>query len=79
MNTNQLQMKIKDYTRYAMILTTVSVFLYIGVAFQHAGKDALQIYTMMGATVMFLAGSAFFVIKTRKLKRLLQEQEQDDK
>ncbi|MGD6832153.1 YrhC family protein [Sutcliffiella halmapala] len=78
MNNKELQLKIKDYTRYAMILTTVSVFLYIGVAFQHAGKEALQIYSMMGATVLFLGGSVFFVLKTRKLKKLLQEQEQDE-
>ncbi|WP_078379611.1 YrhC family protein [Sutcliffiella halmapala] len=78
MNTKELQMKIKDYTRYAMILTTVSAFLYIGVAFQHAGKEAIQIYTMMGATVLFLSSAIFFVLKTRKFKKQLQELEHDE-
>ncbi|ART77374.1 hypothetical protein B4U37_15525 [Sutcliffiella horikoshii] len=76
MNTKALQAKIQDYTRYAIILTTVSVFLYIGVAFQHAGKEALQIFTMMGATVVLLGGAVFFVLRARKLKRLLQEQDE---
>ena len=76
MNTKVLQAKISDYTRYAIILTTVSVFLYIGVAFQHAGKEALQIFTMMGATVVLLGGAVFFVLRARKLKKLLQEQDE---
>ncbi len=75
MNAKELQAKIQDYTRYAMILTTVSVFLYIGVAFQHAGKEAMQIFSMMGTTVILLSGAVFFVVKTRKLKKLLQEQD----
>lgn len=77
MNTKELQMKIKDYTRYAMILTTVSAFLYIGVAFQHAGKSALQIYAMMGTTVLFLGGAIFFVLTVRKMKKQLLENEQE--
>lgn len=76
MNTKVLQAKIQDYTRYAIILTTVSVFLYIGVVFQHAGKEALQIFTMMGATVVLLGGAVFFVLRARKLKKLLQEQDE---
>jgi hypothetical protein len=75
MNAKELQAKIQDYTRYAMILTTVSVFLYIGVAFQHAGKEAFQIYTMMGTTVILLGGAMFFVLRARKMKKLLQEQD----
>ncbi|MCM3619212.1 YrhC family protein [Sutcliffiella horikoshii] len=75
MNAKELQAKIQDYTRYAMILTTVSVFLYIGVAFQHAGKEAIQIFTMMGATVILLGGAAFYILKARKMKKLLQEQD----
>jgi len=76
MNAKVLQAKIQDYTRYAIILTTVSVFLYIGVAFQHAGKEAAQIFTMMGATVIMLGGAVFFVFRARKLKKLLQEQDE---
>lgn len=75
MNAKELQAKIQDYTRYAMILTTVSVFLYIGVAFQHAGKEAIQIFTMMGATVILLGGAVFYILKARKMKKLLQEQD----
>ncbi|KMJ60217.1 hypothetical protein AB685_05160 [Bacillus sp. LL01] len=75
MDAKELQAKIQDYTRYAMILTTVSAFLYIGVAFQHAGKEALQIYTMMGTTVIMLSGAVFFVLRARKLKKLMQEQD----
>ncbi|WP_339146975.1 MULTISPECIES: YrhC family protein [unclassified Sutcliffiella] len=75
MNAKVLQAKVQDYTRYAMILTTVSVFLYIGVAFQHTGKEAIQIFTMMGTTVILLGGAVFFVVRARKLKKLLQEQD----
>lgn len=75
MNVKELQAKVQDYTRYAMILTTVSVFLYIGVAFQHAGKEAIQIFTMMGTTVFLLGGAVFFVVRARKLMKLLQEQD----
>ncbi|KPB05091.1 YrhC family protein [Bacillus sp. CHD6a] len=76
MNTKVLQAKIQDYTRYAIILTTVSVFLYIGVAFQHAGKEASQLFTMMGATVVLLGGAVYFVWRARKLKKILQEQDE---
>ncbi|MED4016440.1 YrhC family protein [Sutcliffiella cohnii] len=73
----KLKTRMKDYQRYAMILMTVSVFLYIGVAFQHAGKEPFQIYLMMGTTSLFLALAIFFVFQTRKLKKLINEQQED--
>ena len=73
-----LKEKMTDYTRYSMILLAVSVFLYIGVAFQHGGKEPYQIFSMMGVTVIFLALSFTFIFKARKLKKQLQEQDEKD-
>ena len=73
-----LKEKMTDYTRYSMILLAVSVFLYIGVAFQHAGKEPYQIFSMMGVTVVFLTLSFTFIFKARKIKKQLQEQDDKD-
>ncbi|WP_139365086.1 YrhC family protein [Litchfieldia alkalitelluris] len=58
-----LQAKIADFKRFAFILIAVSVFLYIGVLIPNEGKTSLQMYTLMGTTVMFLS-TAFILFKT---------------
>ncbi|CAG9619406.1 YrhC family protein [Sutcliffiella rhizosphaerae] len=75
MNVKELQAKLQDYKRFAIILTAASVFLYIGVVFQHAGKNSLQLFTMMGTTALLLVFAIFFIFRVSKIKKQLQEQE----
>ncbi|QFT89948.1 hypothetical protein FIU87_14885 [Bacillus sp. THAF10] len=76
MNVKELQGRMQDYVRFSIVLTTISVFLYIGVAFQNAGKASLQLYSMMGTTVLLLAFAIFFGFKARKIKQQLLEHEE---
>ncbi len=72
----QLQNKITDYSRFAFILLAVSVFLYIGVLLPNGDKTMIQMYTIMGTTVLFLGLSFTFFRIVNKYKKELNELEQ---
>ncbi|MFD1736670.1 YrhC family protein [Bacillus salitolerans] len=70
-----IQDKIVDYTRFAMVLLAVSVFMFIGVIVPSEGKQEIQTYTMMVSTIIFLAAALFFFQKVIGYKRQLAEME----
>ena len=73
----ELQEKMTDYTQFAFILLTVSVFLYIGVLIPPSqGKEIFQVYLLMGTTVLFLSFSFYFFQKAIKCKRQLNDTEE---
>lgn len=73
----ELQAKMADYTQFAFILLTVSVFLYIGVLIPPSvGKEIFQVYLLMGTTVLFLSLSFYFFQKAIKYKHQLSDMEE---
>jgi hypothetical protein len=71
----EIQAKISDYTRFIYILLAVSTFLYLGTVIGNGEKAALQMDVMMGTTVVLLSMAFYFACKIKKLRKVLQEEE----
>jgi hypothetical protein len=71
----EIQAKISDYTRYIYILLAVSTFFYLGTIIGNGEKTALQMNVMMGATAVLLSAAFYFAYRIKKLRKILQEEE----
>ncbi|WP_153123208.1 YrhC family protein [Peribacillus tepidiphilus] len=68
-----LREKMIDYKRFAFTLVCVSVFFYLGVLIPSPGKEDLNNFLMMGATIVFLAGASLFFYLSNQCKKALAE------
>jgi hypothetical protein len=69
--------KIIDYKRFAFILVSLSVFLYLGAVLPVEEKTLFKTYMLMGGTVIMLGFSGLFFFHAAKLKRKLTEMDDE--
>ncbi|UOY94094.1 YrhC family protein [Ectobacillus sp. JY-23] len=72
----QLRQKIDDYTRFAQVLLALSTILLAGLLIPNGDKEALQLYVMMGAIILFLSGAFGLFYQVKKLREQLDEVEE---
>lgn len=68
--------KMIDFHRFATVLLSVAVFLYLGVIIPKDTITAFSQYVGMGGTILFLACSIFFFFQSKKLKKRLEDTEE---
>ncbi|RFU65794.1 YrhC family protein [Peribacillus glennii] len=73
---SQIHGKVVDFQRFAVTLLCVSVFFYLGSVIPSEGKTMFITYGMMGATVVFLIGSAIFFTLSKKYKNILSDNDE---
>ncbi|TYS00837.1 hypothetical protein FZC84_04920 [Rossellomorea vietnamensis] len=69
--------KIIDYKRFAFILVSLSVFLYLGAVLPVEEKTLLKTYMLMGGTVVMLGFSGLFFYQAARWKKKLAEMEDE--
>ncbi|MDG4655438.1 YrhC family protein [Ectobacillus antri] len=72
----QLRQKIDDYTRFAQVLLALSTILMTGLLIPNGDKEALQLYVMMGAIILFLLVAFGLFYQVKKLREQLDEVEE---
>ncbi|WP_409251451.1 YrhC family protein [Bacillus sp. SCS-153A] len=72
-----LNEKIIDYKRFAFVLVSVSVFLYLGAVLPVEEKTLLKTYVLMGGTVVMLGFSGLFFYQAAKLKKKLTDMDEE--
>jgi hypothetical protein len=69
--------KIIDYKRFAFVLVSLSVFLYLGAVLPVEEKTVFKTYMLMGGTVVMLGFSGLFFYQAAKLKRKLTDMDDE--
>lgn len=69
--------KIIDYKRFAFVLVSLSVFLYLGAVLPLEEKTLMQTYTLMGGTLFLLSFSGVFFFQAAKLKKKLTDMDDE--
>jgi hypothetical protein len=69
--------KIIDYKRFAFVLVSLSVFLYLGAVLPLEEKTLLKTYMLMGGTVVLLGLSGVFFFQAARLKKKLAEMDDE--
>ncbi|WP_156791505.1 YrhC family protein [Bacillus sp. SG-1] len=69
--------KIIDYKRFAFVLVSVSVFLYLGAVLPVEEKTIFQTYTLMGGTIIMLGFSGMFFYQAAMLKKKLTDMDDE--
>ncbi|RIW37624.1 hypothetical protein D3H55_03365 [Bacillus salacetis] len=69
--------KIIDYKRFAFVLVSMSVFLYLGAVLPLEEKTLLKTYVLMGGTVVMLGLSGLFFFQAARLKKKLSEMDDE--
>lgn len=72
-----LKEKVVDYTRFAHVLLSLGVFMFLGVVIPDPEKGAFEVNLAMIMSVIFLAGSFFFYYKSSRInQKMLDEREE---
>jgi hypothetical protein len=69
--------KIIDYKRFAFVLVSLSVFLYLGAVLPVEEKTLFKTYMLMGGTVTMLGFSGLFFYQAARLKKKLTEMDDE--
>ncbi|WP_456273949.1 YrhC family protein [Bacillus sp. AK031] len=69
--------KIIDYKRFAFVLVSLSVFLYLGAVLPVEEKTLMKTYVLMGGTVVLLAFSGMFFYQAARLKKKLSDMDDE--
>ena len=75
-NRNLIDLKKKkiDYSRFAYILLSISVFLYLGIVFQGEQKETLQMVVIFATIFTFLSSAFGFYLQSIRIQRKLSEE-----
>ena len=68
--------KMIDFKCYGIVLLCASIFLYLGVVIPTVAKSQTELTWMMSGSLVFLAGSLFFLLLSKSYRHKLLETEE---
>ncbi|WP_421380025.1 YrhC family protein [Bacillus salacetis] len=69
--------KLIDYKRFAFVLVSLSVFLYLGAVLPVEEKTLFKTYMLMSGTIVMLGFSGLFFYRAAKLKKQLADMDDE--
>lgn len=67
--------KMIDFHRFASVLLAVGVFFYFGMIIPQESMTTFHQLLSAAGSLLFLAGSTFFFLQSKKLRKRLEETE----